>query len=42
MDVKKDAVYLTGATTMVVACLSARQSPRQGLLRDTLDENRRQ
>ena len=42
IDAKKDAVYLTGATTMVVECLAARQWPRQGLLRDTADEDCRQ
>lgn len=42
IDAKKDAVYLTSRTVMIVACLAVRQLPRQGLLRDTIDENRRQ
>jgi len=42
IDAKKDGVYPTGATTMVVACLAVRQWPRQGLLRYTPDEGRRQ
>jgi len=40
IDAKKDAVCLTGATTMVVACLTARQWPRQGLLRDIYPRRR--
>ena len=42
IDAKEDAVYLAGATIMVVACLAARQLPRQRILRDTPDEYHRQ
>ena len=39
IDAKKDTVYLAGTTTIAVECLASRQWPRQGRLRDTLDEN---
>ena len=42
IDAKEDAVYLAGATIMVVTCLAARQLPRQRLLRDTPDEDHRE
>src|SRR5258706_9926441 len=42
IDAKEDAVYLTSMTVMVVARLAVRQLPRQGPLRDTIGEDRRQ
>ena len=42
IDTEKDAIYLTRLAIVVLACFVPRQLPRQGLLRDTINEDGRQ